>query len=236
MVNVKRNATLLTACAALGLAGCSSSHLYDHLPSGQQAYAMFPPGDQVPPPADYRIRAGDEISVAVFQEPGLSVQDLPVDQGGHVQIPLVGDVAIAGMTTAGASREIEAALGKRYLKDPHVAVNVTKPAIQTVSVEGQVMKAGVFEITPDTTLLSAIAMAQSPTKIAKLDEVVIFRTIDGKRMAARFDLRQVRAGLAPDPKIYNGDVVVIGFSAARSVYYDILTAAPLFNVFTQARF
>jgi polysaccharide export outer membrane protein len=76
-------------------------------------------------------------------------------------------------------------------------------------------------------------MAQSPTRIAKLDDTVIFRTVDGQRMAARFDLKRIRAGLDPDPKIIGGDVVVVGFSSSKSVYRDVLTAAPIFNVFTR---
>jgi polysaccharide export outer membrane protein len=76
-------------------------------------------------------------------------------------------------------------------------------------------------------------MAQSPTRIARLDETVIFRTVNGQRMAARFDLKRIRAGLDPDPQILGGDVVVVGFSSAKSIYRDILSAAPIFNVFTR---
>jgi protein involved in polysaccharide export with SLBB domain len=81
-----------------------------------------------------------------------------------------------------------------------VTVNVTTMGERLVSVEGQVTKAGAYPVAPDTTLLSAISMAQSPTRIAKLDDTVIFRTVDGQRMAARFDLKRIRAGLDPIPR------------------------------------
>ena len=57
--------------------------------------------------------------------------------------------------------------------------------------------------------------------------------INGRRMAARFDLGKIRAGRAPDPQVLAGDVVVVGYSALRGVYRDVLQAAPLLNVFTQ---
>jgi polysaccharide biosynthesis/export protein len=104
---------------------------------------------------------------------------------------------------------------------------------QTVAVEGEVKLPGVYKVSPSDTLLSAIARAQSPTNVAKLDEVIVFRTVNGRRMGARFDLNQIRSGQAADPQILGGDVIVVGFSSLKGVYRDILQAAPLLNVFTQ---
>ncbi|WP_292684542.1 hypothetical protein [Novosphingobium sp.] len=53
----------------------------------------------------------------------------------------------------------------------------------------------------------------------------------GQRMGGRFDLREIRAGKAPDPQILAGDTIVVGLSEGRSVYRDILQSAPLFNLF-----
>ena len=39
-------------------------------------------------------------------------------------------------------------------------------------------------------------------------------------MGGRFDVTEVRAGRMPDPQILPGDVVVVGFSRARSLYRD----------------
>lgn len=92
-------------------------------------------------------------------------------------------------------------------------------------------KPGVYKIERSATLLSAIARAESPTRVARLSDVVVFRNVDGKRMAARFDLEQVRSGRAPDPQIFGGDVVVVGFSRGKAGWRDLLQAAPLFNIF-----
>ncbi|WP_336894365.1 polysaccharide biosynthesis/export family protein [Novosphingobium sp.] len=216
--------TSLTAC---------SSGLYKDLPHSAAAYANFPPIDRAVVPTEYLIAPGDVVAISVFGEPGLTIEKLPVDDAGYIQVPLLGPVQISGLTPAKATALIASGLGKRYLKNPNVTLNVIEQTGQNVTVEGQVMKAGAYPVDGQTTLLGAIALAQSPTRIAKLDEVVIFRTINDQRMAARFDLGRIRAGRDPDPQILGGDVVVVGFSQAKSIYRDILQAAPLFNVFTR---
>jgi polysaccharide export outer membrane protein len=181
----------------------------------------------------YKIGQGDELSLSVFGEPDLSAPKLIVDDAGRIQVPLAGSVMVAGLSPAEASELIEGKLGRRYLRDPQVALNVTTQAEKLVSVEGQVNHAGSYPINGTTTLLSAIAMAQSPTRIAKLDETMLFRTVNGERMVARFDIKRIRAGQDSDPQILPGDVVVVGFSQSKSVYRDIISMAPLFNVLTR---
>jgi polysaccharide export outer membrane protein len=161
----------------------------------------------------------------------LSKSQLLVDNAGFVQLPLAGQIKAAGLTVGGLSNAITTSLGGRYLVDPEVSVSVVQPAKRYVSVEGEVKAPGVYEIDTDFTLLSAIARAQSPTDTARLNEVLVFRTINDRRMVARFNLKDIRGGIAPDPEIMNGDVVTIGRSAVRAAWQDILRAAPIFNAF-----
>lgn len=148
-------------------------------------------------------------------------------------MPLAGDILAAGLTAPELSAVIAERLGRDYIRHPQVVVGVVSTREQTVAVEGQVKMPGVYKISPSDTLLSSIARAQSPTNVARLDEVIIFRTVNGRRMGARFDLNEIRSGRAPDPQVLGGDVIVVGFSSLKGVYQDILKAAPLLNVFTQ---
>ncbi len=61
---------------------------------------------------------------------------------------------------------------------------------------------------------------------------MVFRTLNGQRMGAVFDLRRIRTGSAPDPQIVDGDVVVVGFSQLKGAYRDFLAATPLLGLFT----
>jgi len=148
-------------------------------------------------------------------------------------LPSIGQVRVAGMTQAQVAGIVAGQLGARYLRNPEVTVSLREMAMPMVSVEGEVKQPGVYEIPPGSTLLTAMALARSPTPTAKLDEIIVFRKIDGRNAGARFDLADIRAGAVPDPVIRNGDVIVVGYSQIRGVYQDILKAAPLFNVFTQ---
>lgn len=203
------------------------------LPKGKAAYEVIPAPDLSAPEPLYRISPGDAISVSVFQEEDLSVEKVIVDESGMIQLPLIGEVAAQGRSATELSQVIAARLAARYLRDPKVVVGVAERSQQVVAVEGQVNEPGVFPIDRTYTLLSALARAKSPTRVAKLNEVVVFRTVNGHRVGAIFDLRDIRTGKAPDPQIMGGDTVVVGFSAIKGAFRDILTMAPLFNVFTQ---
>lgn len=211
------------------LAGCQTAAV--SLPKGDAAYELMSPPLTDGRPLDYKIGPLDILAVTVFREPDLTAKDLQVDAGGNLVFPLIGSIQAAGKSANELSAEMARRLDERYLRNPQVSVVVTSSVSQRVVVEGNVNEPGVYEIGGNATLLEALARAKSPTRVAKLDEVVIFRVVDGKRMAAVFDVGQIRAGNAPDPRIVGGDTVVVGFSALKGAFRDILTTAPLLNVF-----
>lgn len=213
------------------LAACQPQ-LHPNLPQGRAAYQELQPALSAQGSA-YLLHSGDVVTVNVFQEPDLKVEEVAIDGSGHLYLPLIGEVQAGGRTQAELSHEIERAYANGYLRSPRVAVIVKQTSSNTVSVEGEVEQPGVYPIQSGATLLTAMALAQSPTRTAKLDQVLVFRTVNGERMGARFDLTDIRSGSTPDPQILPGDVIVVGFSAARGVYRDILDAAPIFNIFTR---
>lgn len=219
---------------ALSITGCASNRL-STAPIGEEAYRIAPPRDPQATAQSYVISAGDLLSLQVFQEPDISNESLQVDDSGNIQMPLIGEVPAAGRTVAALAADVAERLGRRFIVNPQVVVQVVKASAQIVTVEGEVQSPGVYEITRDYTLLSAIARAQSPKRTARLDQVVIFREVNGQALAARFDLRDIRAGRAPDPRILGGDRVVVGYSSSARAWQDILQALPVLNVFAILR-
>lgn len=224
---------LTIALAAAALTGCTSSNqLGPNLSAGSAAYEVIPAGDAASAvAADYRIGALDSLNVTVFQEPELSTKGIQVDAGGRIALPLVGTVDAKGKTASQLGRELEILFGEKYLKDPQVTVTVASSVSQKVSVQGEVAEPGIYQVNGPTTLLDVISMAKGETEVATLDQVVVFRTVDGQRMGAVFDVASIRRGEAADPVIQGNDMVVVGYSAARRFWRNVLTAAPLFNVF-----
>lgn len=212
------------------LAGCSERRPDPSMSSGSAAYQSFP-GPTSNAPVDYKIGPLDVLSVTVFKEPDLSFKEIQVDAGGNLLFPLVGDVHAAGKSANELSKELAARLNEKYLRNAQVSVVIASSVSQHVTVEGNVTQPGVYDISGSSTLLQAIALAKSPTRTARLDQVAVFRFVDGKRMGAVFDLRAIRNGEAPDPVLQGGDIVVVGFSAAKGAFRDFLQSAPLLNLF-----
>jgi polysaccharide export outer membrane protein len=183
------------------------------------------------PAPEYRIGPLDTIDVTVFQEPDLSAKALAVDASGNVVLPLVGSFPAAGKTTNVLSAEIARKLGERYLVDPQVSVAVASSVSQKVVVQGQVVEPGVYDVKGSTTLLETLSMAKGETGVASLNRVVVYRTINGQRMGALFNVSAIRNGTAKDPDIFGNDVVIVGYSEAKSIWRDILSTSPLLNVF-----
>lgn len=220
---------IVLAVASLG--GCFSPA--EELPRGAAAYDLVPPASQQQGLSVYRIGVQDVISVRVFQEPDLSFNEVQVDASGTINFPLIGQVQAAGRTPVELSNEIEAGLGTRFIRSPQVVVGVVQSAALRIVVEGQVTEPGVYEIAGNSSLIEAIARAKGPTRVASLDEIIVFREIEGQRMGAIFNLQDIREGKAADPQILGGDRIVVGFSGVKGAYRDFLQAAPLLNAFTR---
>lgn len=221
----------IVLAGVLPLAGCFSPS--STLPRGADAYAVIPAVDESTGPPVYKIGVLDTLSIRVFQEPELSFDSIAVDAAGTINIPLAGEIQAAGKSPIELSDEIEAKLGTRFIRDPQVVVGVVSSAAQRVTVDGQVVTPGVYEIAGTSSLIEAIARARGTTQIAESSQVVVFRQIDGQRYGALFNLTDIREGKAPDPEILGGDRIVVGTSALKGAYRDFLSAAPIFNIFTR---
>jgi polysaccharide export outer membrane protein len=225
---------LLAALSAL--AACGGRPLGENLPRGTAAYEVIPAATTISAAADYRVGPLDALDVTVFQEPELSLKGVVVDASGNIALPLIGSMAVNGKTATELSRELEKRFGETYLKDPQVTVAVASSVSQKVTIQGEVTQPGVYPLKGPTTLLEAISLARGETQIASLREVVVFRTIDGQRMGAVFDVDSIRRGEASDPQVQGNDVVVVGLSSAKSMWRDILGATRLMNVFRPVAF
>lgn len=221
----------LLLLSSMTLSGCVSSEDWKGLPSGPAAYQTIPATDPIDTRPEYRINPQDKLTITVFREPDMSVEEAPVETGGTLVLPLIGRVKAAGKTTAALASEIQAQLGARYLVDPRVSVIVTESKAQNVTVDGAVGIPGVYGLQGDTTLLQAIALARGATRTATFDKVAVFRTINGKRYGALFNMADIRAGQAEDPVLQSGDYVVVGTSGIKSLGYDLLSLAPAAALF-----
>lgn len=220
---------------ALGmiLCGCANNNVGPNIRVGQGAYEAIPAPAGEPAAQDYRIGALDTLDISVFQEADVSAHGVLVDASGLISMPLIGRVQAAGKTSTQLADMLAARLGERFYVNPQVTVTVTSSVSQRVTIQGEVKQPGIYPISGPTTLLDTVALAKGESEDAALRQVVVVRYIDGKRTGAVFDLRGIRRGDAPDPAIAPRDTIIVGRSAGKSIWHDVLRAAPLLGVFSR---
>lgn len=177
----------------------------------------------------YKVGALDVLDISVFKAPELS-KSVQVADSGTVNLPLIADVQASGRTAQEIERDIAARLGAKYLQNPQVTVYVKEYNSQRVTIEGSVKKPGVFPVRGGATLLQYLALAEGldPNSDAT---VLVFRTTDGTRSAAKFDINEIRSGTAKDPSLQAGDVVVAPSSTMKEVFNNVIKLLPLASVF-----
>lgn len=181
---------------------------------------------------DYRIGPSDVLFVNVF---GVAeyTGDFTVDSLGRIQMPLVGGVPVAGRTSDEVAELVTKTLGDSYLRSPKVQVQIKVAASQRVTVDGSVGAPGVYPIAGRSTLLQTIALARGTSENANPRRTVIFRTVKGQRMAAAFDLTDIRRGVSPDPDVFANDIIVVDGSNTRKTLQTAISTIPIIGLFAQ---
>jgi polysaccharide export outer membrane protein len=185
------------------------------------------------PDSGYRIGLEDSLEINVFQVPELT-RTVQVDANGEFILPIVGRVPAVGKTADELADYLTQKLQGRYLKDPLITVVVKEAVKNRVTVDGAVVKPGVYALNGPTTLMQAVALANGPdARVANMRRVTVFRGSDGQRGAQTYDLSKIRDGKAPDPLVQPDDIVVVEASGAKSffTYYG-----PILPVLSLLRF
>ncbi|KTT69256.1 polysaccharide biosynthesis/export family protein [Sphingomonas sanguinis] len=168
----------------------------------------------------------DTIQVDVFNVPELS-REMQVDASGRIAMPLAGTIDARGRTASELASAVESALRGRYVRNPEVTVNIKSSVSQVVTIDGQVVEPGLYPVTNQMTLLRAIASAKGLSEFARQDDVVVLRTVEGRKMAGLYNMAAIRRGAYDDPAIYANDVIVVGDSPQRRLFRDFVSLAPL---------
>jgi len=148
---------------------------------------------------NYQVAPGDVLTVQVFGEPDLSFQELPINPNGSISFPLIGEVAVAGLTTNEIEKEIERRLADGYLKKPIVTVSIKR--FRNIYIHGEVKKPGAYPYEKGLTVEKAIAMAGGLTPRASKSAITLKREHRDKEIDA-----EMQTPLRP------GDVITIGQS------------------------
>ena len=173
-----------------------------------QATAPEAPMSAPETPADYVIGADDTLHISVWKETELTAT-LPVRPDGKISLPLLNDVAAAGLTPMQLAASITEKL-KKYIADPRVTVVVTAMNSRRVFVTGEVTRPGAMALLPNMTVLQAISTAGF-TQFANVKKIYLLRTENGRQVKLPFNYKEVVKGDHPEQNIrlIPGDTIVV---------------------------
>ncbi|WP_421852636.1 polysaccharide biosynthesis/export family protein [Oricola sp.] len=209
----------LVVCGCTGLSGSLDERSVLETPSGNtpdlSLVSALPAPSGTQNGLAERLSENDLIKIDVFQVDELD-RTVRVDTAGRINLALVGEIEAAGRTIPELEKAIEGAYGAKYLQNPEVSVFVEESAGQKITVDGAVNKPGVYTVSSTSTLLQVVAQAGGFSTIADDQKTYVFRDVGGRKLVANYNVRRIRTGNEPDPRIFGGDVIV-SFSSGSKI-------------------
>ncbi|WP_082859133.1 polysaccharide biosynthesis/export family protein [Microbulbifer sp. Q7] len=146
---------------------------------------------------EYRMNAGDRISIRVYGENDLNI-DAMLGESGNINYPFLGEIKVVGLTPEELEAIIVKGLKGDYLIDPSVTVSITQ--YRPVFIYGEVQAPGGYSYQPGLTVGKATALAQGITERGSENRIFLTREGDSEEERERVEM---------STKLRPGDVVTI---------------------------
>ncbi len=196
-------ATAATLCAALAAAGCASRH--------DQGAAFVRSHETPVASGQYIVGPADIIIVHTSGADELDGLRTTVRPDGKIDLRLLGEVDVAGLTTTEISAKLKGLL-VRYYVAPEVVVQLFESRSRHYFVFGEVTYGGARVITGQETLLRALAEAQ-PTFLAWRQRIRVVRPAaepgERKVMIVDMDKLAKSGDQSLDVRLQAGDVIEV---------------------------
>jgi polysaccharide export outer membrane protein len=216
----------LVGALALGLSACAqpSRTVTSTVPPADKPLAVNPAlVEPKPAAAEYRLGPGDVVKITVYNNPDLSIE-AELSQDGRIRFPLVGEVALGGLTRAGAEQAIAQRLDAGgFVPKPHVNLLVTQYRSQQVSVLGEVHRPGKYALSQAVGVTDVLAMAGGITPKGSQVITVTRKSADGRPVRRQIDVTKLLAG-AGDPddlRLGNDDIVFVPQAPVFYIYGEV---------------
>ena len=157
---------------------------------------------------NYIVGPDDSIQVNVWKEPTFSGAVL-VRPDGMITLPALGDIPAAGRTPMQLAADITTLL-KKFIIDPLVTVTVNGVNSKHVYLVGEIGHIGPLAMTPEMTVLQAIASAGGLSPYANAKHIYILRGEPGKQAKIPFNYKKaVKSGDMQGITLQPGDTIVV---------------------------
>lgn len=179
--------------------------------------------------ADYVLAPGDLLRILVYQQPDLSME-IRVQDNGQLSYPLIGPLAVAGLSVFDAERRLENGLREaKFLRNPQVSITVMQVRGNLVSILGHVQRPGRFPIEkPGLRLTELLAQAGGITAIGS-DGLVLMGVRQGVPFRRKLELPALFDADDPqnDPVLVHGDVIFVDRAPVVYLYGEVQRPGPV---------
>jgi len=214
---------MMTRVLRSALVASFAAFVLQALPGPAFAQASVSAAAPSPAAAQYRLAAGDIVRISVYQNPDLT-QETRITETGSISFPLLGNVALGGLTVTQAEQRIADGLRTRnFVKNPQVLLMVTQVRGNQASVLGQVGRPGRYPLeTGDVRLTDLLATAGGIVP-GGADTVVVVGTRNGQPFRSEVDLPGVfnPGKRTEDVILRDGDVVWVERSPQIYLYGEV---------------
>jgi polysaccharide biosynthesis/export protein len=173
--------------------------------------------------SQYRLAAGDVIRISVYQSADLTLETR-LTEAGTISYPLLGSVALAGLTVTEAEKRIADGLRSgNFVKQPQVSVAVQQVRGNQVSVLGQVGRPGRYPLETGNVQLTDMIATAGGVVGAGADQIVVVGTRNGQPYRVEIDLPSVFGPnrRANDLTLQNGDVIWVDRAPMIYMYGEV---------------
>ena len=145
----------------------------------------------------HTLALADRVRIAVYQEDDLT-SVTRIDARGKVNLPLIGEITLGGLTVVDAQTAIENAYKDgRFLRNPQVTVSVEEYAPREVSIQGRIRNPGRYTLPVESTLtvVELVTKAGGIDDIGKGSAVTVTRILpDGTKKVFTVDVDSIIRG------------------------------------------
>ena len=140
-----------------------------------------------------------------------------VDRNGNIQLPLIGEIKIEGLSVEDAQTAIASQL-IRHVKSPVVDLRLSNFKITVI---GEVNKPATFIINDEqVNVLEALGLAGDMTVYGRRENALIIRNEDGNKTMTRLNLNKLESMKSPYFTLKQNDIVYIEPDRSKAVEYS----------------
>lgn len=139
--------------------------------------------------AAYALSSGDVISITVFAEPDLSIEEVKLNETGSFSYPFIGEINAQGLTALQLQTKISQTLSGDYLVNPRVTVSILN--YRQFYISGEIKQPDGYPFQPGLTVRRAVALAGGLTERASESKMTLIRESDSTKTPERVDMEDL---------------------------------------------